>query len=1307
MNYYCYDFYFSDAGYYSGNWSEFSYSYTRMLTAEDWEFTIVYFNLKDKYLGDVDGQFAMPRDRAQWNYMYKKCELPEETALEHKDKVFMSKSILSLIYEPTYGSMIRHTEERLKLKNEKDYKKYDPNAEVKPPPQKADAPEAKEGEKKIELIKKVETEEEKELAYYCEQLVDIRTGLHYSVLESKSYQFEVALMSPNTDLIVGIIHGETDVLLKKDNAIGQSVSKDPLAPRIYRALLGLQSYNKLAKKDKKLLKEYLSVISNERGSDMSRIEELLNFFMTRKIALNEVFSTLEISNERMIDLLFMNIKLNTKSSEDDDDIVLVDEQEAFDLPKVLQNVLNLDESEIRIFELLRDIYLIRKEGWLKCVSKLIKKDDQDSSSEEEEDDEEEDEEDKKTPLMKKKTMAVRTKFPEFIKQNPLFKLINLIDFKAFKFDLASGKAKGMFEYIKSPTNPDKGIIAVLFEEVIMELKFFKDKFPEEKRNTLLKLFGAMEGIFKHKFDTLFREFVLPEFEIPPSVKYPELATPTKLPQANPDPNAQPNDQNPAQPPADGQPQSPKDKKEEKKDDKKEVKPPVKKGKKGQVEVVDEDINKLEKVGLLEELFGLFGVDVHTKSYASIKRIICLFFTFYHEDLQGLKKNPAMKNVLGNLIHEISQTEFISFLKDKDDRKRIGQLLLGILTWDLETLLGAFLSENTLQEAYMLANLYCVTKLHKMFKNAKEHAPVIESCLKCVISTVVKRLTNKSAVTTLFQYGGSFTSLFNSELSGESDKKAQVALVQKKIKALFQQIEKSEQPRVDENGAQVAPPSYFKLIADSFKGDTNLRFSTTYASYNLIIEIIKSIGDGTVVIKIMNRIKDCKSTFVKPLEITTSIINLLLPFVEKFFTAEGKRPENQSRISAEIDAGLNGLLETIKQNSTDKIWTPIGKIAPGVMKMYLAFQSSSKGSSGSLKAKVLTVIMTLFKSIEDESQRELIIDIMSMVMGTNLRSWYDKAVPKSKDEKPQDVKITVDLSPSDRLRIFFNRIVLKFFPQLTYYIKGDKFEKLFDLTTKLTNDFLRNMKDPQKVRDIFISIIPILSDFNIVHKSIGKPLIMILEGKLENDSEEVIMYLIPDGKKETAKKSIKYLKQVRELLSGNFETLNNISLPISIGGAQGNDETNSDEWAEIMKKIKEGTASSKDLFLAVDNAGDKSGSINEEEFLMLAKRLGLQLSKHRVKEIFAKVKGKKIKDGQQSLELNEKEFGKALDYLNGKNLLQALTQLGITPEILTAILIRLIILLLLIFIFIFLGISSFALGGTFGAIINSMFPAGKV
>lgn len=57
----------------------------------------------------------------------------------------------------------------------------------------------------------------------------------------------------------------------------------------------------------------------------------------------------------------------------------------------------------------------------------------------------------------------------------------------------------------------------------------------------------------------------------------------------------------------------------------------------------------------------------------------------------------------------------------------------------------------------------------------------------------------------------------------------------------------------------------------------------------------------------------------------------------------------------------------------------------------------------------------------------------------------------------------------------------------------------------------------------------------------------------------------------------------------------------------------------MQKIDKGKATSNDLFSVVDELGDKSGSINKDEFELLTKRLGLKLSEHRIYEIFSSVK----------------------------------------------------------------------------------------
>lgn len=104
---------------------------------------------------------------------------------------------------------------------------------------------------------------------------------------------------------------------------------------------------------------------------------------------------------------------------------------------------------------------------------------------------------------------------------------------------------------------------------------------------------------------------------------------------------------------------------------------------------------------------------------------------------------------------------------------------------------------------------------------------------------------------------------------------------------------------------------------------------------------------------------------------------------------------------------------------------------------------------------------------------------------------------------------------------------------------------------------------------------------------------------------------------------------------------------------------------------------------------------------------MELSTHRVNEIFAFIKNKKkavsASEKTEELSLNVEEFEKAFKYVNEKKTSMSLEKLGISPALLALALGTLIIILMLLFVFIFLGISSFSVGGTFGSIINSVIP----
>lgn len=205
---------------------------------------------------------------------------------------------------------------------------------------------------------------------------------------------------------------------------------------------------------------------------------------------------------------------------------------------------------------------------------------------------------------------------------------------------------------------------------------------------------------------------------------------------------------------------------------------------------------------------------------------------------------------------------------------------------------------------------------------------------------------------------------------------------------------------------------------------------------------------------------------------------------------------------------------------------------------------------------------------------------------------------------------------------------------------------------------------------------------------------LTKGDIDKVGDEMLKILSID------KKSMKKLKQLLHEFRSLVELPQNfIAEKVKIVNASLNQDFN--DLDILQEKIKNKELDSKDLFLVFDR--DKSGKIGLEEFKLLTRRLNMELSEHRIKEIFTSVKGEASTSNQ---ELNEKEFELAFNYLQEKSIKLTLEFLGITKEILFGILIWLTFLLMILFGFIFAGIAAFTIGGTFGAIINSIFPIGK-
>ena len=215
---------------------------------------------------------------------------------------------------------------------------------------------------------------------------------------------------------------------------------------------------------------------------------------------------------------------------------------------------------------------------------------------------------------------------------------------------------------------------------------------------------------------------------------------------------------------------------------------------------------------------------------------------------------------------------------------------------------------------------------------------------------------------------------------------------------------------------------------------------------------------------------------------------------------------------------------------------------------------------------------------------------------------------------------------------------------------------------------------------------------------------VIEKESEIDTKNKINEALNEQKKKYLDKVnsiFTYMQEIQGML--DFSSLK-VKLPSnSPEQAASISAADPEQWQAILKKIQNGEVRPDDLFHILNKVGGGTGKISPKQFKILADRLGIKLTDHRINEIFAKVKGGA---GGGKLELNAKEFQKSIVYLMEKCLETALEILGLTMEQLGILLIQLILILILLLIFIFVGIKAFALGGTFGSVINSSFPASK-
>ena len=121
-----------------------------------------------------------------------------------------------------------------------------------------------------------------------------------------------------------------------------------------------------------------------------------------------------------------------------------------------------------------------------------------------------------------------------------------------------------------------------------------------------------------------------------------------------------------------------------------------------------------------------------------------------------------------------------------------------------------------------------------------------------------------------------------------------------------------------------------------------------------------------------------------------------------------------------------------------------------------------------------------------------------------------------------------------------------------------------------------------------------------------------------------------------------------------------------------------------------------------------GYVTLNEFNILLKRLSINLSNHRIREIYTYVKDTKkgtSKKNKSVLDayLTKEEFCHALEYIHNNSVIMVTSRLGVSLEILLFGFLYTVLILVLIFVFIFLGYEGFSNADSFESSVSSLYP----
>jgi len=143
--------------------------------------------------------------------------------------------------------------------------------------------------------------------------------------------------------------------------------------------------------------------------------------------------------------------------------------------------------------------------------------------------------------------------------------------------------------------------------------------------------------------------------------------------------------------------------------------------------------------------------------------------------------------------------------------------------------------------------------------------------------------------------------------------------------------------------------------------------------------------------------------------------------------------------------------------------------------------------------------------------------------------------------------------------------------------------------------------------------------------INNELIQGLFGIMDGNISAIVKFVAP-----VCKISPESIETIMNLLQGAKRLVNAVTAEPK--KTQKDDVENS-LWVDLMKKVNEGKAGTRELFQLTDKMGDSSGGISVPEFEMLMNKMNMHMTTHRINEIFSRCKSKTSSKPSDELDIS--------------------------------------------------------------------------